>query len=489
MDSEKSAGKAVASSTFWQLASQVVMAALSIVTTKFVAIGLSVELAGHYNTAYGYLQLFGILADFGLYAVAVREMSKSKDRARTLGALLTLRICILLLSLGTALVTVWWNPIWQNSPLPLSVTIAAFVPFFTLLAGILRCVFQVEYRMHFVFIAEVLQRILTVSLTGIIIFFGVRGTTDPNILFMMLGIGGLGALLLFLLSLFFGRKIIHIKPSFDGTELWNILKLSAPYGFAFLCTALYRQFDVTLIAQLRPDFAYQNAAYGFVQRMMDMAYLIPTFLLNSTLPLLSEREARGEDTRKIVGTVFQAILLLGTTSALFAVMWSRPLTELLTTEKYLSAGLTPGSDTALEILSMSMFLNGLVLFCFYSMLTKNKWKPLIITLAIGVVISLALNLALIPRLGFVGASFTSVATHTVLAVLLLPQSMRILPMTFTLRMVLQWVAFAILLALGLHSLKPLLVDSINTALGLMMMTAWLGVCVWVTGLLKRGKRA
>ncbi len=59
------------------MGSQIVMAALSILTTKFVAIGLSQELAGHYNTAYGYLQLFGILADFGLYAVAVREVSQA----------------------------------------------------------------------------------------------------------------------------------------------------------------------------------------------------------------------------------------------------------------------------------------------------------------------------------------------------------------------------------------------------------------------------
>ena len=61
------------------------MAALSILTVKFVAIGLTKELAGSYNSAYGYLQLFGILADFGLYAVSVREVSKTKDPSKILG--------------------------------------------------------------------------------------------------------------------------------------------------------------------------------------------------------------------------------------------------------------------------------------------------------------------------------------------------------------------------------------------------------------------
>ena len=88
--------KQIALSTLWQMASQITMAVLSIVTVKFVAIGLSKELAGHYNSAYGYLQMFGILADFGLYAIAVREVSKAKDKSAVLSAVLCLRILILL---------------------------------------------------------------------------------------------------------------------------------------------------------------------------------------------------------------------------------------------------------------------------------------------------------------------------------------------------------------------------------------------------------
>ncbi|MBT4585812.1 oligosaccharide flippase family protein, partial [Candidatus Peregrinibacteria bacterium] len=77
----------IASSTLWQIGSQITMAALSILTVKFVAIGLSKELAGNYNSAYGFLQLFGILADFGLYAVALREISRSElNREGVLGA-------------------------------------------------------------------------------------------------------------------------------------------------------------------------------------------------------------------------------------------------------------------------------------------------------------------------------------------------------------------------------------------------------------------
>ena len=194
--------KQIATSTLWQMGSQIVMAALSILTVKFVAIGLTQELAGNYNSAYGYLQLFGILADFGLYAVAVREVSKATDKEKVLGALLVLRTIILLLSLGAAILFVWIMPQWKGTPLPMSVMIASLVPFFTLLAGIIRTVFQVNYKMHFVFIAEVTQRILTTGLIGTFIILGVRQSTDVFHLHMMLLFGGIGAGFLFLVSLF-----------------------------------------------------------------------------------------------------------------------------------------------------------------------------------------------------------------------------------------------------------------------------------------------
>jgi O-antigen/teichoic acid export membrane protein len=475
----------IASSTLWQMASQIVMAALSIVTIKFVTLGLDLELAGNYNTAYGYLQLFGILADFGLYAVAVREVSRAEHKEKVLGTILVLRCLILALSMGVALFFVWINPQWRGTPLPMAVLIASLVPIFTLMAGVLRTVFQVEYRMHFVFIAEVAQRVLTVTLIGIpILFFGARHSENVRLLYYMLGVGGLGALLLFLVSLICASRLMVIRPSWDRALLRRIGTQSLPYGLAFLCTALYRQFDVTMIALLRPDYELQNAYYGFVQRMMDMAYLLPTFLLNSTLPLLAARDKAGEDTRGLLGTTLLSTMLIGVTALLFSIVWARPLTELLTNERYLSTDLHPGSDTALMILSGSMFLNGFVLFAFYSLLTRDRWKPLVGTLLLGVVFSLLSNLLLIPRWGFVGASITSVLTHAILALLLLPQSYQALPFTVSRDALLRILGFAGLLLLFLLLAKPMLTSSLPTALALAVASGWLAAAAIVTGLHK-----
>ena len=468
----------IAKSTLWQLASQITMAALSILTVKFVAIGLSKELAGNYNSAYGYLQLFGILADFGLYAVAVREISRAKDREAILGALLVLRALILCFSLGTALLLVWLLPQWRGTPLPMSVLIASLVPFFALLAGIIRAVFQIYYKMHYVFIAEVSQRIITTSCIGIFIILGIRGSTNVGHLYMMLLFGGIGALILLVISYVYGSKLLRIKPSIDITLMKELCIKAAPFGLAYLCLAFYRQFDVTMIALLRDDFELQNAYYGFVVRMADMGFVLPTFLLNSTLPVLSERDARGEDTRVLLGKTMVMILMICTIAFLFAALWPRPLIALLTSEQYLSTALTPGSDTALRLFAVPFMLNGLIMYAFYVLLNKHIWKQLVASLFVAAIAALSLNLLWIPTLGFVGASYTSIVVHCGLAAILLPQALKVMPLTLTKSLLIQWLVFSVATATGLVLFKPLLVNDIATVIGLVAMTTVMGATVW-----------
>ncbi len=454
------------------------MAALSILTVKFVAIGLSKELAGNYNSAYGYLQLFGILADFGLYAVAVREVSKAKDKSNVLGALVVLRTLILLLSLGAALLLVWFMPQWKGTPLPMSVLIASLVPFFTLLAGILRTVFQINYKMHFVFVAEVTQRIITTTLIGSLLYFGIRGSTDLQDLHMMLYFGGAGAFVLFVISFVYGDRLIAIRPRIDWTLIKQLAKKAAPFGLAYLCLAFYRQFDITMIALLRPDFELQNAYYGFVVRMADMGFLLPTFLLNSTLPILSERDGNGEDTSALLGKTFVVILLIGITAFLFAALWSRPLIQLLTTEQYLSTANRAGSDTALRLVSIPFLLNGVILYAFYVLLNRHVWKKLVAFLFGAAVLSLTLNYLLIPEHGFVGAAYTSIIVHIALAVALFPQALREMPMKIPKTLWRKLLLFGLGLGLGLSLFAPLMLNEISTVIGLIAMTILMAALAW-----------
>lgn len=420
----------IATSTLWQLVSQIVMAALSIATAKIVAVTLSQEFFGLYNTAYGYLQVFGILADFGLYAVAVREVSKAtagREQSEMLGSLFILRAIILALSLGSAILIAWVIPHWHGTSLPLGITIAAFVPAFTLLAGVLRTTFQVHYRMQWVFVGEVSQRILTLFCIGLIAYHAIPNSSNSATYLSMLAVGGAGAALLFIVSFFASQKLIPLRLHWNKAQCLTLFKQITPYGLAFLCMALYRQLDVTFIGVLHVDHAIQNSYYGAVQRMMDMAYLLPTFLLNSALPIITKRQQAKESTQSLVGSLALSSFVIGGISLCFSTVWARPLVRLLTSEQYLATPFAPGSDTALHLLALPMLCNACIVLSFYMLLATHNWLALVRTLTVGVVVSLVSNLLLIPSFGFVGAGMTSVIVHVLLASLLLPQAYWALP--------------------------------------------------------------
>lgn len=474
--------RAIATSTLWQIASQAVMAALSIVTVKLVAVGLTRELAGTYNSAYGYLQFFGILADAGLYAVAVRELSRAKDEGQTLGTLVLLRLIVTAVVFAAAVGIAFSIPHWRQSPLSIAIAIAAFVPVFTLLAGIQRSVFQVHYRMKSVFVAEVIQRVVTAGLIGGTVLFFVRGSDDPRVMWWFLLIGSLGAFILLSVSSILAARIVRIRATWDPDTMKRLLKLALPFGAAYLCMALYRNMDVTLIALLRPDFQTQNALYGFALRANEMAFLLPTFLLNSTLPLVSKRLDAGEDVTGLVRKTFIMIMVLSFSAGLAAMVWARPLMQLLTTEQYLSTYADAGADTALFLLGPSMILNGVVLFCFYSLLALGESKRLTWPLAIAAVLSQILNVLLIPELGFIGAAVTSLVVHTLIALLLLGPTLQKLNIKRGTLEIERIGAYGLLLTIGLLILRPFLMDEPHTGLGILALGVLAAFFVEILGI-------
>ncbi len=488
--------RAVAHSTLWQIASQGVMAVLSVATSKFVTLALTKELAGNYISAYGFLQIFAILADFGLYAVAVREVSRAPDavasghgtahtKDQVLGALFLLRIIITTCALGSAVALVWLLPQWRGTPFPIGVTIAALVPGFTLLAGMLRTVFQVRYKMQFVFLAETLQRVVTTGCIGLFLFLGFRDSGDLRLYETFLWIGGIGAAVLFLLSLFHARRLMPIRLSWDPVLLKRVLLLAAPYGLAYLCMALYRQLDVVFLNLLRPDFAIQNAYYGIAGRVEDMAFLVPTFLLNSVLPMLSAHGKNKEQdatTRTLLGKTMFILLLTGATFFLFATLWARPLTLLLAKPDYLSSALHPGSDQAFWLMSVPMCLNGLILYSFYVLLTGDAWRRLVAVLAAGAVISVVLNLLWVPAHGFAGTGSALTIVHVLVMLALLPQALRMRPITLTRDHLRALAIFCIPLGMLLWLSAPVLVNTPRIVLGATLALGVMAGLAWLSGL-------
>ena len=152
--------------------------------------------------------------------------------------------------------------------------------------------------------------------------------------------------------------------------------------------------------------------------------------------------------------------------------------ELLTTSAYLSTPLRPGADTALHLLSLPMFMNGFVLFSFYVLLTEHRWKPLVSTMLIAVVLSVTSNLYLVPLYGYIGAIMTSMIVHGFLVSMLLPRAIAILPVSFPRRFAVTLLLFCCALGLALFFSRPLLLSELRTVIACVIGVLFLGGLVW-----------
>jgi len=121
-----------------------------------------------------------------------------------------------------------------------------------------------------------------------------------------------------------------------------------------------------------------------------------------------------------------------------------------------------------------MLLNGLVLYSFYALLARHRWRPLVLILAAGALLSIISNLLLIPTHGFMGAVATSILTHAFLAALLFPVSVRTLPISFQQILTLRLLAFILLFAAVLFTLSPFLTTIPAILIGMVIAGVALG---------------
>jgi O-antigen/teichoic acid export membrane protein len=106
---------------------------------------------------------------------------------------------------------------------------------------------------------------------------------------------------------------------------------------------------------------------------------------------------------------------------------------------------------------------------------------LVLALLLGVVISLVMNLILIPKTGFVGAAQTSITVHSILAIILLFTGAKAMPFRLSQAEICKWIVFTVLLGGGLWIVRPLLTGEIETIIGLGVMSVYMLILMFTLG--------
>lgn len=403
--------KKILGSTVIQIVGKFLTISISILIVKILTNYLGLAGFGAYTTIYEFLAFFAIAADFGIFQIAVREISLHPlEKIKIFGNILALRLIFTVTAMAVALGAVFLIPAYEGTAIPLGVVIAALTTFLNLMFGTLSSILQVEMKMSRAVFAMVLGKIVTLAFMLFVVFFWLP--TDPQTGFNQLLVAGVLGNTLQLLGVFLAaRKLVKISFRFDWVFWRLILRKTLPYGSAILLATIYFRIDVLLLSLMR-DLT-EVGIYGAAMRIFENILIISVFFLNSALPTLAQFFKQApEKVQSFLQNAFDFLALLGIPILFGGIVLAYPLISFVAAPEFLSRTGFLGSDVALMILLLALLLAFFNNLFGYTLLAAGQPIKLLWVAAGTATFNFVSNLIVIPYFGWLGATWTSVASET-----------------------------------------------------------------------------
>lgn len=396
------AGRVVRNTSYMLVAritTVVIGAATSVLTARYLgANGLGVL-----GFALAFTAILSVIADFGLGTLATREVSRNQALAgKYLTNVATMRLCLggAYIALTAFLVNVIGYP--QQT---IFVTyVIAFSVVLNTISGTVAAMFQAFQELQYVAIGSVLTSIMRlVSIAAAIVLrIGVVGFAWVYVI--------ANAIALAYLCIAYSRRFKWEGPWIDST-FWRIaLKEAWPMAALAISVMVYFRIDVVILSLFKG--AAEIGFYTVAYTVSEMTTIIPTMFMASLFPLISQMHENSRHSfADTCAKSMKYMLFVGLPMAFTVTLWAPPVITLF----YGSA--FSRSAVALQIIiwSAAAMYVGIILG---STFVSANLQKLSLKLTIGaVVFNIALNLLVIPRYGYLGASATTVATEAFLVCL------------------------------------------------------------------------
>lgn len=369
-----------------------------LITFPYVSRVLSPIGTGKVAFAYSFISYFTILASFGVANYGIRAVAKVRDDkdqlSKTVQEILFINIVCMVIVYVLFLVAVICVP-ELNAEKQLFF-IASFQILFTIvgLEWLYKGIEQYQY---------IAFRSIIFKLISLIIIFLCITTKDDYIIYaFVLVFATVGSGIMNIINL---RKIIFIKR-YENYEIMRHIKPMSIFFISTIAVSIYVNVNVVLLGFIsgNEEVGYYNAAY----RIRDLMVSVSTALGAVLLPRLSyyiENNMLDEFNRIISKTV-QFILCFSLPLVIFCILFARPAILLLAGLEY------EPSVPLLQILSLIILIVGVSNLTGIQMLIPlNQEKFFCYSLVIGAIVSLLLNVLLIPKYAAIGAAISITLTE------------------------------------------------------------------------------
>ncbi len=394
----------VAKNTVISFSGKIASSLLGLISIAFIARELGPEGFGSYNVVIAFLYIFSVFADFGLYNLLIREVSKPQaDEKEVVSNIFITRVFLLLFFYFLSFVVVYFIPVYSFE-IKLGVVIASLGFVFLSLSQVLMGIFQKYLKTLLPAIADVSARIVQLIL---VIYLYQKGSDFIDFLLVFV----FGSLINFLLVFVFAKRFIPFDFSFKKASMSKILKQSWPLAASSVLVLIYFKGDTLILSFLKDfkDVGIYNMAYKVIENII----FFPAMFVGLVMPLLSNYFISNKDNFKKVFQKSFDFLNIVSIPIVFGGFYLAPeIINLIGGSQY------EGAIPVFRILIFSIFFMFLGALFGNSIIAIHKQKQVMFVYGAGAVFNISANLYFIEKYSYIGASFVNVATELLVTFLM-----------------------------------------------------------------------
>jgi len=396
-ESNVSSVRRIARNTSFLTISQTISYAESFIYVILVARYLGPQGLGVLNFAIALTAIFSILATFGLTTLTTREVARDKSKASKYAANV-IPIQLLFALISVVLIVVLVNALGYPQQTIYVVYILSIGMIASTLSLFFLAIFQAFEQLEFQAIVQVITSV--VPLCGAVIAIALH----LNVFFFaFVSLLGSAVVLAYVYAICVRKFFV---PRFEADlAFWrSTLKEAWPMAAWSIGTIIYFRIDVVMISLIQGTTAV--GLYSVAYTLSEASTVVPTVLLASLFPILSKMHQDSQHSfSDTCAQLIRYLLYLALPMAFFVTLWSKPIISLLYGAKF-----SP-SVAALQILIWAAATMYITIVLGTALVATNRQKlGLNLTIA-SVAVNVSLNVLLIPKYSYFGASFATVVTE------------------------------------------------------------------------------
>ena len=397
--------RTLAKNTTVLLVANIIGYLLGLFTTLYTARYLGVEGFGILSLALSLTGIFGVFTDLGLTTLTTREVSRDNSLAnKYIGNTAVIKIIYAFLTFGLISLVVYIIGYPQEVKtivylITLSVILAAFT-------GIFNSIFQAFQKMEYMSLNIILTAILMISGILIVIHFGLGIIALASVYVIS------NAIVLFVTLIIYSWKFFIPKIGVD-LKFWKpTIKEASFFGVSNILVVIYFYIDSLMLSVMVGYSAVgiYNASY----KLIFVLLFIPGIFVTSIFPIMSQHF---ESSKNLLKLEYEKSVKYLFATAVFIFIYGFIFSDKIILIIYGTAYIP--SIAALQTLIFVIpiiFITNL----FGNLIGAiNRQRILIIITGISALFNVVLNLILIPKFSYIGASIATVVTEGLVFILMI----------------------------------------------------------------------